>query len=102
MYDWEKNLDIRKDYFLYKGEAYSYHSGDNLSIHENYEMINVGTQKSIILYGGVANIKDFISEEDLYKIKIKYQVKKSFFDIETFDTKEEAEYFINLIAKKSS
>lgn len=99
MYDWEKDVEIRKDYFIYKGEAYSYNN-DDISIRKNYEIINQTTGKTTMFYGNIIDMENFVSEEDLYKIKIKYQVKKSFFDIETFNTREEAEYFINLITKK--
>lgn len=99
MYDWEKDVEVRKDYFLYKGNAYSYDK-ENLSIQKNYEIINQTTEKTVLFYGSIANMEDFVSEKDLYKIKIKYQVKKAFYDIAIFDTRKEAEYFINLVTKK--
>ena len=99
MYDWEKNLKVKKDYFIYKGEAYSY-DNENISIYKNYELVNTETEEKIQIYNSLKDMSGFVSEESLYKIKIIYQVRKSFSDIATFDTREEAEHFIDIVTTR--
>lgn len=99
MYDWEKDLKIKKDYFIYKGEAYSYNN-ENISIYKNYELINTRTEEKMQIYNSLKDMSNFISEEDLYKIKTIYQVRKNFSNIGTFNTREEAEHFIDIVTTR--
>lgn len=91
----KEDLVIKEKYFTYKGNAYSFDS--DITILKSSYLINQDTNEEYVMY--TCNSSD-IPENVLLKKVMKYDVRKGFSTIETFDTEEEAKYFIDLITDK--
>lgn len=88
----EGDLVVKEKYFIYKGNAYSLDS--DITTSKSSYLINQDTNEEYAMY--TCNSND-IPENVLLKKVMKYDVRKGFTIIETFDTEEEAKYFIDLI-----
>lgn len=88
----KEDLVIKEKYFIYKGNAYSLDS--DITILKSSYLINQNTNEEYAMY--TCNSSE-IPENILLKKVMKYDVRKGFTIIETFDTEEEAKYFIDLI-----
>ena len=80
----ENEIIAKENGFIYKGNFYD--KGD-LLIADAYFLVSVETGKEYGLF--LCNYKD-IPKEETYKIIKKYEVRKGFNSLETFDTEDEA------------
>lgn len=88
----EEDLVIKENYFIYKGNAYT--NKEDISYQKAKFLINEENDKEYDL--GCCFNND-IPEGTLLKLIYKYKVRRGYFDLETFDTEEEAKHFIDLI-----
>lgn len=93
----KEDLVIKEKYFIYKGNAYT--NKEDITYQKSRFLINEKDNKEYDL-GYCFN--DDIEEGTLLKLIYKYKVKRGFFELESFDTEEEAKHFINLITNTKS
>lgn len=86
----ENEIIAKEKGFIYKGNFYDI--GD-LAVNKAYYLVNIETGEE---YGAFLCGWGDLSLEATYKIKVKYEVRKGFNTLETFETEDEAKHFIEL------